>query len=88
MLTNNASTLGNYTKVGVGTQILSGVNLYTGNTTVEEGVLTLADGGDLTMAPTANGATNVIAGVALGTGTVNLDGAIVVILEKVGVFWI
>ncbi|MGD9418693.1 MAG: beta strand repeat-containing protein [Verrucomicrobiota bacterium JB025] len=78
---NDQAAPGNYTKVGTGTQTLTGINFYTGNTTVEAGTLTLADGGELTMAPTTNGVTNVIAGVEQGTGTINLDGSLYLDLD-------
>ncbi|MBK1825522.1 beta strand repeat-containing protein [Haloferula rosea] len=82
VLDNNGTLLGNFTKVGSGTQTLTGINLYTGNTTVTEGTLTLASGGELTMAPEANGVCNVIAGAAAGSGVIQLDGALY--LELIG----
>ncbi|MDA7935519.1 autotransporter-associated beta strand repeat-containing protein [Akkermansiaceae bacterium] len=63
-------------KEGTGTQTLTGLNTYTGNTTVEDGAITLADGGQLAMVPAANGVNNVIQGGAPNTGTINLDGAL------------
>ena len=59
-------------KTGTGTQTLSGVNTYTGDTTVSAGTLTLADGGSLTFVPAADTVTNQIG----GSGILNLDGEI------------
>ncbi|MDQ8190412.1 beta strand repeat-containing protein [Roseibacillus persicicus] len=73
---------GNYTKVGTGTQTLSGQNFYTGNTTIEEGVLTLSPSGELTASPAANGVSNVVQGISGGTGTFNLDGTLVVEISE------
>ena len=58
-------------KTGASTQILSGQNTYTGNTTVSGGTLTLANGGGLQFVIGANGVNNGIS----GTGAVNLNGA-------------
>ena len=58
-------------KTGASTQILSGQNTYTGNTTVSGGTLTLASGGGLQFVIGANGVNNGIS----GTGAVNLNGA-------------
>ncbi|MDB4754752.1 autotransporter-associated beta strand repeat-containing protein, partial [Akkermansiaceae bacterium] len=72
----NANAPAQIYKEGTGTQTLTGVNTYTGNTTVEDGAITLADGGQLAMVPAANGVNNVIQGGAPNTGTINLDGAL------------
>ncbi|MCF7838601.1 MAG: autotransporter-associated beta strand repeat-containing protein [Candidatus Marinimicrobia bacterium] len=75
---NNASTTysgaidnGALGKIGTGTLTLSGASIYTGNTTVDDGTLTLADGGELLFKIEGDGVNNAL----LGTGTVNLDGA-------------
>jgi len=59
-------------KTGSGTLTLTNANTYRGNTTVDGGTLTIADGGRLTFVPGDNAVTN----QALGTGTLNLDGEI------------
>ena len=65
------------TKNGAGTMELSGVNSYTGNTTVNDGALLVSGGGSLNFRPTNNGATNSVTGSATAMlsflGTVNLD---------------
>jgi len=61
-------------KKGIGTQTLSGVNNYTGDTTVEAGTLTLASTGELSFVIGASGVNNKITGDGAGQ-TVNLDGA-------------
>jgi autotransporter-associated beta strand protein len=65
------------TKVGTGNQTLSGPNTYTGNTSVEEGTLSIAPGGSLRFRPTTSGQTNTLSGTATATlsylGTVDLD---------------
>ena len=67
---------GNLTKVGTGTQTLSGPNSYTGNTVIEDGAITVADGGQLTMRPLADGVNNLISGGGAGTGVLNFDGVL------------
>lgn len=57
------------TKIGSGTQTLSGINTYTGNTVVSAGTLALADNGRLRFRLT-NTTTNTLT----GAGTVTLDG--------------
>ena len=62
---------GGYVKQGTSTQTLSGVNAYTGNTTVSAGTLALADNAQLTFVTGATtGSNNNLA----GAGTVIIDG--------------
>ena len=65
------------TKTGSGSQTLSGTNSYNGNTTVEDGTLSIPSGGSLRFFPTTGGQTNALSGSATATlsylGTVNLD---------------
>ena len=56
---------------------LSGVNTYTGTTTVNSGTLTLVSTGQLKFAPTTNGTTNSVT----GTGTAQIDGKFLIDLS-------
>jgi len=67
-LVNGTNAL-SLTKTGTGTQILSGINTYTGNTVVNAGTLELAAGGRLTF-KLGNASTNTLT----GAGTVVLNG--------------
>jgi fibronectin-binding autotransporter adhesin len=67
---SNASGRTNVIKEGSGTQTLSGINTYSGDTIVTDGELVLADGGSLRFVVTDTGS-NVIS----GTGTVTLAGS-------------
>lgn len=58
-------------KSGAGTMVLSGVNTYTGTTTVNAGTLTLADNAGLKFVIGANGVSNKITGA--GTATLSGD---------------
>jgi autotransporter-associated beta strand protein len=68
-----------FTKTGNGTLTLSGLNTYSGNTTVSFGQLTLADNAGLTFVIGTNGVNNKIDGSATvslaGDFTFNLTGA-------------
>jgi autotransporter-associated beta strand protein len=68
VLQNQFSTL-TLTKIGTGTQVLSGVNTYTGNTVINAGKLELAATGRLTFRIT-NTTTNTLT----GTGTATFNG--------------
>ncbi len=75
MILGNAGFIGGaaggVNKLGSGTLTLTGVNTYTGNTTVQGGTLVLADNAGLTFRPGATGVTNSISGTG---GTLTLDG--------------
>ena len=60
------------TKMGTGTLTLSGINGYTGNTSLQGGALILADNASLTFRPGAPGVTNSISGT--GALPLTLDG--------------
>jgi autotransporter-associated beta strand protein len=68
---------GGLTKSGSGTLILSNSNTYTGNTVVNDGMLTVSSTGGLRFVPTTSGATNSVSGTGTATlwflGTVGLD---------------
>jgi autotransporter-associated beta strand protein len=68
---SNASGKTNLIKKGTGTQTLSGLNTYSGDTTVDGGTLVLASGGSLKFTLANGGGCNKI----LGTGAVTLDGS-------------
>jgi autotransporter-associated beta strand protein len=68
----------NVSKTGSGTLTLAGLNTYTGNTSVEDGILAVSATGGLRFRPTTNTVTNsVSAGSSSATlsftGTVNID---------------
>jgi len=66
------STGGGLTKLGTGTLTLSGVNTYTGNTTVSAGGLSLPDNASLKFVIGANGVNTKVTGAT--TGAIALDG--------------
>jgi MYXO-CTERM domain-containing protein len=70
LLEDSASTGGGLTVFGTGQIVLNKVNTYTGNTTVSNGALTLADDAGLKFVFGATGVNNKIT----GTGAVTLDG--------------
>jgi fibronectin-binding autotransporter adhesin len=72
---NAATGLVNLEKSGPGTWKLSGANTYTGNTTVNEGTLELADNAQLKF---VLGATSGINNAITGAGNVTLDGDFVI----------
>lgn len=78
-ITNTSGAL-SLEKTGDGTQILSGANSYTGNTTVTGGTLELADSGSLRFIIADDGENNQIA----GTGDLLLNGSLVFDLGGAG----
>lgn len=66
---SNATGKTNLIKAGTGTQTLSGLNSYTGNTTVNDGALILADTGSLAFV-----VTDATSNQINGSGSVTLDG--------------
>ena len=72
-------------KAGTGTWTLSGINTYTGDTTVTAGTLTLADNAGLTFVIGASGVNNKITGTA--AGTVSLIGDFYFDLTGAGTAW-
>jgi autotransporter-associated beta strand protein len=65
-------------KTGSGAWVLSGANTFTGNTTIEEGSLSLAGSGGMIFAIGANGISNKIT----GAGTVVIDGTFTLVLDN------
>ncbi len=69
-ISNFAGQTGSLVKNGAEVLTLSGINTYTGNTTINAGGLTLANGGELRFDIEDGGVSNSI----LGVGTVTLNG--------------
>ena len=70
-------------KMGMGTQTLSGINSYTGSTTISGGTLALSGNGAITTSSgvaVASGATFDISGRSIGTSVASLTGAGAVVL--------
>jgi fibronectin-binding autotransporter adhesin len=68
---DNGTAVVSVIKNGAGTWTLSGLNTYTGDTTVDGGTLVISSTSQLKFAPTTNATSNKVA----GTGAVTLDGA-------------
>ncbi len=78
VLADSLST-GNFVKSGTGTQIFSGINTYSGNTTVTAGTLELAAGAQLRFVVTDTPASNQVTGAGTATfnGNFNIDASAV-----------
>ena len=75
------------TSSGSGSVILSGANIYTGDTIIEAGSLTMGADSSLTFVPTSNGVNNQLSGILSGTGAVNLNGEINIDLSSADITW-
>jgi len=73
MLSGDLSGEGGLNKLGLGTLTLGGVNTYTDNTTVSDGLLALASSGSLLLDISSSGDSTSI----LGEGAIDLDGTLV-----------
>ncbi len=78
-ITNGAATNGGIVKEGAGVLILTGANTYTGNTTVSEGVLTIATTGALPGWDTS-GRYSVASGATLAVRNAVTDGNVTTML--------
>ena len=74
IINGTGTTLVQITKRGGGTWTLSGTNLYSGNTVIEDGTIALASTGQMRFAPATNGVNNAVS----GTGTFNADGSFLI----------
>ncbi len=72
---NNIGGTGVLVKSGAGNLTLTGLNTYTGNTTINTGAIELADGATLQFKPGANGVSNKVtgSGALLANGDIVLD---------------
>lgn len=74
IINGTGTTFVQITKRGGGTWTLSGTNLYSGNTGIEDGTIALASTGQMRFVPATNGLNNAIS----GTGTFDADGSFLI----------
>ena len=72
VLENASNAVGNFIKSGTGTQTLTGINTFSGNTTVNDGTLVLTSTSQMRFNIGANGVNNSIG----GSGNITLDGSL------------